>query len=178
MPLRTEIVDFAEEREQLREEMVEYAEEQANYDGENESRVQQLMSRGNQLDRYATVLRKIEDGEIEGLPAFDSVTLAGLSPGEINRVEDTTDANQGVRERDAWVAIGTHDESIPYVQHDPENVDQAAYEESVTYLVSNVPLPYIRWAEERISDLSHLGADEGNGYLQLVQEKRQDDSTN
>lgn len=175
MPLQTNTVDLEAEAERLRAEMAEVAEEQAEWDG-NDQQAQQLMARGNQLDRYAAILDAIRRGEVETVDAFDSVTVAGLSPGEINRVEDTVEANDGVRERDAWVAIGLRD--APFVEHDPDAITQEEFEDTVANIVSDVPLPFVRWAEEQISELSHLGADEGNGYLALVREKQAEQSQN
>lgn len=172
MPLQTETVDFDSEVERLTEEMEELADEQLQAQGDRQA--QQLLERGNQLDRFRTVLRKLAAGDIDTVEAFDSVEFGGLSPGEVNLVEDIVEEHPKVRERDAWVAVGTRD--APYVEHDPERLSQSAVEETIKRLVDDVPLPFLRWAEERISDLSHLGVDEGNGYLALLQERQSDEA--
>lgn len=164
MALRTETIDFEAEKERLREDMDDVAEKMSTFDGQSD-KAESLMGRGNQLQRFIDAL---EWAESEW--GMDSIEFASLSAGEVNRVEDTVNDNPTVRHRDAWVAIGTR--GAPYVKHDPEEIEQGDYEDSITHLVDTVPLPFIRWAEEQISDLSHLGTDEGNGFLDLVREKR------
>lgn len=169
MPLQTEYVDFEEERKRLYGEMEEIAEQQANWDGRDEH-ARQLMQQGNAIENQHTVLKALMEGDIQGVPAMEGVTLAGLTTGDVNRVEDIVEKHSSVRERDAWVAIGTID--APYLQHDPDgDFTMSEYEDTVL-AVTDLPLPYVRWAEGRISELSHLGADEGNGYLALVREKQ------
>ena len=169
MPLRTKTIDFDSETHRLTEKMDELAEQQANTT--NARQAEQLLERGTQLDRFSTVLEKLAAGEVETVEQFDEVELAGLSPGEVNLVADIVDEHERVRERDAWVAVGTH--NAPFVEHDPEEMTEEGIRKTIFRLVDDVPLPFVRWAEERISDLSHLGMDEGNGYLQRVKEKRQ-----
>lgn len=171
MPLQVKEIEFEAERERLREEMEDTAEEQAEWatgDGTNAEYLQQLQARGTTLQEYRRTLGKAIEGELEPLPAFDGVTLAGLSPGDINRAEDFADEHDNVRFRDAFVAIGTHD--APYLRHDPEGVTAEEYAATVGEIVDSVPLPFIRWAEERISDFSHLGGEMGNEYTRLLLE--------
>jgi hypothetical protein len=125
-------------------------------------RVQELTTQGNELNNQVNILQIIEDEW-----GIDTVTLKGLTAGDVNRVEDTVDRHESVRERDAWVALGTVD--APYVHHDPDAVAQADYEDTVATVV-DLPLSYVRWAEGNISELSHLSEAEGNGYIELVQE--------
>lgn len=163
MPLRTETIHFDAERDRLTEQMEDLAERQANWQDRDENRARELLRQGNALENQREVLAHLaEEWDRE------SVTLAGLTTGEVNLVEDTADKHDNVRERDAWVAIGTHD--APYLEHDPEDYTIDAYEDTVL-AVADLPLPYVRWAEAKIADLSHLGADEGNGYLALVRDK-------
>lgn len=167
MPLQTETVDLDAERERLHAEMEETAQEQAEWatgDGSNVEYVQQLQSRGTTLQEYRKILAWATESW-----GVESVTVAGLSPGDINRAEDFTDDNDGVRFRDAFVAIGTHD--APYVAHDPEAVRADEYEQTVMNIVDDVPLPFVRWAEEKIGELSHLGGEMGNEYTRLLLEK-------
>ena len=163
MALRTEYIDFEDERTRLMDRMEELAEKQAGF-AEDSTRAQRLLIEGNALNNQRNILEHLAEEW-----GVDGVELAGLTAGEVNRVEDTVENNPQVRERDAWVAVGTHD--APYLDHDPENIVQDAYEQTVVN-VTDLPLPYVRWAEAKISDLSHLGADEGNGYLALVRDKR------
>lgn len=174
MPLSVETVDLDAERERLRAEMEETAEEQAEWATGDHSNgsieyVQQLQSRGTTLQEYRAILEKAQNGDLEDLPAFESVTLAGLSPGDVNRAEDFADDNPDVRFRDAFVAIGTHD--APWLAHDPESVRDDDYEATVLNIVDDVPLPLVRWAEEYIGELSHLGGEMGNEYTKLLLEK-------
>lgn len=165
MNLQNKTIDFGEESERLRDEMEEVAERQVKYEG-NPEKEQELMQLGNELNNQINLLQILADEWGEG-----SVTLTGLTAGEVNRVEDTVEDNPGVRERDAWVAIGTRE--APYVEHDPDAVVQEDFEETVA-AVTDLPLAYVRWAEGRISELSHLSEESGNGYLELVREKQAD----
>jgi hypothetical protein len=165
MPLDTQSIEFAAERERLHEQMLELAEEQAELD-DTTQRANDLLQLGNELNNQRNILDHLsEEWDVDG------VSLAGLTAGEVNRVEDTVDGNPGVRERDAWVAIGTRE--APYLEHDPDAITQAEFEETVANVVE-LPLPYVRWAEGRISELSHLAEESGNGYLDLVRAKRDD----
>lgn len=163
MPLTEQEIHLPDERNRIREEMEDLAEEQANWDGKEEH-AQQLLQQGIELENQYNILEHVQD-EWD----VDTITLAGLTAGEVNRVEDTVEDNKGVRERDAWVAIGTRDG--PYLEHDPENTRQDEYEETVGN-VTDLPLSYVRWAEAKISELSHLNPDAGNGYLKLVRERQ------
>jgi len=168
MPLQTETINLSDERDRLREEMEEVAEEQADW-GFDTDQGQRLLQRGNELQTFISILEHVgEEWDV------DSVTLAGLSPGEVNRVSDFADAHEGVQERDPWVAVGTHD--APYVDHDPTAITEDGFEQTVMNIVDDVPLAYVRWAEARINELSHLGDGLGNGYLDLVLEKRREQS--
>lgn len=169
MPLRTEVVDLEAEQARLQEQMDEVAEKQLRWQDSDPEQAQQLLVRGNELNNQANILDILaEEWDVE------SVELAGLTAGEVNRVEDTVESNPGVRERDAWVAIGTRD--APYLEHNPDAVKQSEYEDTVTNVV-DLPLSYVRWAEQKISELSHLSEATGNGYLKLVREKQAAAST-
>lgn len=172
MPLRSEYVDFDSEIQSLQSDMNDLAEQASTLsDGDApEQQVQQVIQQGNELNNQINILRALQDGDVEGLPAVDGVELAGLTAGEVNLVEDVVDKHSSVRHRDAWVAIGTRDG--PYLEHDPsEGLTVGGVEDSVI-AVADLPLPYVRWAEERISQLSHLSEGEGNGFLELVSEKQ------
>lgn len=176
MPLQTETIDLADEQASLQAEMEETAEEQVQVkqqiddaDGEAQalqSRATSLLERGSKLDGYRRSMewaQEVWDAE--------TITLAGLTAGELNRVEDTVEEHSGVRERDAIVAAGTTD--APYLAHDPENVDREAFEETVVAVCDCAPA-FVRWAEERVSELSHLEGGTGNGYLSCVRAKQRD----
>jgi len=164
MPLQTKTFEFDAERERLRDEMNDVAEQQADWDFDTDQG-QRLLSRGNELQTFINILGVVDDQW-----DVDSVELAGLSPGEVNRVADFAESNDGVQERDPWVAVGTH--SAPYLEHDPENIRPGDFEATVGVIVDDVPLAYLRWAQSQINELSHLDDGLGNGYLDLVLEKR------
>jgi len=174
MALRTKTIDLEAERDRLQEQMADIAQQQADWeetvaesDGDNEAaarRVRQLTQQGNELNNQRNILAWAQDEW-----GVESVTLAGLTTGEVNRVEDTIEKIPAARERDAWVALGTHE--APYLDHEPRNITQDEYEQTVR-AVADLPLPYVRWAEAKISELSHLSEAEGNAYLELVQDKR------
>ena len=172
----TEEINLEQERDRLRDRMDDLAETQADWaDTANDpdepkqtrqkarQRIEQLTTQGNELNNQVNILQLIEDEW-----GISTVTLKGLSAGDVNRVEDIVDDYPAVRERDAWVALGTAD--APYLCHDPDDIAQADYEDTVQ-AVADLPLAYVRWAEGKISELSHLSESEGNGYIELVQEK-------
>ena len=178
MPIQTRAIDIDEERARLYDQMDEVAEEQAAYENPEATRYQQLLARGHQLQRYREILAWVAD-EWD----VDSIELAGLSPGEINRVNKLV-SETNATERDVYVTIGTVDDDVPYLQHAPEEVgeDTIAATQSIKQtlgkVVGETPLPYVRWAEERINDLTHPGVDEGNGYLSLLSEKQRAQMSN
>jgi len=174
--LETDEINLDAERDRLRDRMDSLADTQAEWaDTANDpdepeqtrqkarQRIEQLTTQGNELNNQVRILQLIEDEW-----GIESVTLKGLSAGDVNRVEDIVDDHPAVRERDAWVALGTAD--APYLCHDPDAVAQGDYEDTVQ-AVADLPLAYVRWAEGKISELSHLSESEGNGYIELVQEK-------
>lgn len=170
MPLREKRIDFESECERLQEQMEEVAEQQVELKKKGKpEKAEQVLIQGNELNNQKNILQALMDGGVEGVEPMDSILLAGLTAGEVNRVEDTVEDDVSLRERDAWVAIGTIEG--PYVHHDPGNVKQKEYEASC-HAVTDLPLPYVRWAEGRISELSHLAQEAGNGYIELVQAKQ------
>lgn len=172
MPLRTEHIQFEDEIQDLREDMNDLAEKASTLseNGAPDEQIKQVIHQGNELNNQINILEALQGGELESYDPVDGVTLAGLTAGEVNLVEDIVDKHESVRHRDAWVAIGTRDG--PYLEHDPsEGLSIGRVEDSVV-AVADLPLPYVRWAEEKISQLSHLSEGEGNGFLALVQEKQ------
>lgn len=165
MPLDTQTYDIETERERLQDEMERMAERQAEYEAKgNDRQARELLREGNELDnQHETLGRLADEWNVDG------VELAGLTVGEINLAEDVADENKEPRVRDTWVAAGTQE--APYLAHEPGNITKSDFEETVVN-VMDLPMPYVRWAEGKIADLSHLGADMGNGYLALVRDKR------
>lgn len=167
MVLSEHYIDFGEERARIREQMVKLADEQAALEEKGrEEKAQQILVQGNELNNQRNILETMaEEWGVDGL------TFKGLSAGDVNRVEDTVEDSPGVRERDAWVAIGTVEG--PYLEHDPDAVKQSEFADTVAN-VTDLPLPFVRWAEGRISEFSHLAEEKGNGYIELVQDRQTD----
>lgn len=171
MPFQTKRIEFADERDRLRGELEDAAEKQVTWeeralDGNEiaQQHVQQQAFRANRLQNQIQALEWAEaQWDVGG------IELAGLTAGEVNRAEDTVDEITEARERDVWVALGTR--NAPYLEHDPDEIRQEDLDRTIVN-VFDLPLAFVRWAESRISDLSHLGGDEGNAYGELLQEKR------
>lgn len=172
MPLQTQTIDLNAEIQRLQSEMEEVAEKHATLTANDapDEQATQVLQQGNNLNNQINVLTALQDGALEGYDPVESVTLAGLTAGEVNLVEDIVDGNAGVRHRDAWVAIGTREG--PYLEHDPESQLSVGGVKPSVVSVADLPLPYVQWAEQKISELSHVSEEEGNGFLELVQEKQ------
>lgn len=168
MALHTETVDLAAERERLREKMDEVAAKQVEWQG-NPEKAQQLLEVGQRLNNQINILEWAEDGW-----GVESITFGCLSEGERNFIDQFCDDHPDVAERVPYVALGTHD--APYLAHDPDDIGapdfDADFEATVHTLVSDVPIPFVEWAESKVGETSFLEGREGNGYLELVREKQ------
>lgn len=168
MPLQTETIDIDEEIERLGEEMDDVADEQAEWldggHGWEHSRVQQLFERGGQLDQHRSGLRWLREER-----DAETVTLSGLTAGETHLVQDLAD--EGVMLEAAYISVGTTE--APWLAHDPDKSLDANREDvkDTARNVVDLPNPLVKWAEERIHDLTSPGDDEGNGFMGLLQEK-------
>lgn len=177
MPLDSQAVSFDDARSDLEDRMDEVADRQLDASGPTAKRLLEL---GQDINAQINVLRKLENGNVDVYDAegnhvrtweFGSARLLGLTAGDINLVEDVVEDDDRVRPRDAWVAIGSED--VPYIAHDRSDWSRSDFEETIENVV-DLPLPYIEWAEARITELSHLDEEAGNGYLELVREKQQE----
>jgi len=162
MPLQTEYYDFDDEQARLETEMQEIAEKEA--EAEREEFRSRYRQRGTRLQRYRAGLKWADDEW-----TADGVELAGLAVGDVNLVQDLADENDAIRVRDCWVARGTLSEDLPYVLHDPSGVHKSDLQKSVGYIVDHLQVSFVRWAEERIHELTHP-TDEGNEYRRLLAE--------
>lgn len=171
MPLRTEYINFNDEIQSLKDEREDIADRVAQMDDDTPSRLaQRAISNGNDLHNQINILEALRDGDVDDLPAVEGVELAGLTDGEIALVEDVVDKHSNVKHRHPWVAIGTREG--PYLEHDPEEALSVDAVEETVVRVGDLPRPYVEWAEEKISQLSHLSEEQGNGFLRLVSEKQ------
>lgn len=162
MPLSTETYDLDAERDRLTEEMAEYADQQADAPVGSDA-ARQAAQHGQRAERLRAGVAWAADTW-----DADSVTLAALTNGERHRVRDTAEESP-YKHGDCYVAAGTYD--APYLEHDPENVNQSDFEDTVKRVVDAHPA-FVDWAESRISDLSRVGADTGKSYRDLVLETR------
>lgn len=173
MPLRTETVDLDDARADVYEQMADVAEQQVEWQHDAD-KSEALLDAGQQLQGQHNAL-----GWAMAEWDVDTVTFATLSEGERNYVANFCEDHPDVSERVPYVAIGTHD--APYLCHDPGAINSpdfdSDFEATVATLVSEVPVPFIAWAESKIGDLTQLGDESGNEYMELVREKQADEST-
>lgn len=162
----TVTIDIADERERLKSKMDDVADRQVDIALEDETGVAQqelsrLQSRGTDLQEYRDALEAWD---------VDEITVRKLTAGDSYFLADFVDDNQGIAEDAAFIAIGTVD--APYLEHDPDSFkrDPEAVLETVG-AVCDLDIPVSNWLEERISELSHLGAGTGNEYTNLLLDK-------
>jgi len=164
MALRTKEIDLEAEQNRLRDEMEEVAEKLVEWQ-DDPQKAQGYMEAGEELRSQINALEWArEQWDV------DSVTLAELSEGERTRVDHFVDDHEGIAERVPFVAVGTHD--APYLEHDPENVTEEDFKETVQTLVDDVRIPFITWAESKIGSLSGLDEGNSNEFTELVQAKQ------
>jgi hypothetical protein len=162
MPLHTREYDIDDEIERLDTQRREKAAQQAEYPP-SEPAAQQLASEGQRADRFrAGLLWLREEFDVE------TITLSALTNGERRRVSHTDDEEPYDRS-DIYVAAGTYD--APWLAHDPENVAQGDFEETVRAITDLHPA-LVDWCEHQLSDLGGVSGDTGKSYATLVLEKR------
>lgn len=177
MSFTSEVIEFESERERLLSEMEDNTDEQTEIALNDETGVAsdyltQLQNRGTTLQQYRNILNGWADEEL----GVSKVEITGLTFGDSLFLQDLLDDNPGVNHTPAFVAIGTVDG--PYLEHNPESFKRER--DAVLETVSNVndlPIPFVRWLEERIGDKSHLGEDMGNEYTNLLVGKLMDKAT-
>lgn len=170
MPLNTQTIQFEDEIKSIEEDMDDLASRQASMPPDADGH-EMLLNQGRQLNNQRNILQKLREGDVDGLPEMESITLAGLTEGEKNIVEDFIDDHESVRHETAWVAVATR--QAPYLQHDPEDALNPNVIEDTVVAVGDLPIPFVDWVEAKSSELSYLSESRGNGYLELVRDKQQ-----
>jgi len=174
MPLRTEHINFDEEVQRLEHEREELAEQVAEADDAPERLVQE----GRELDAHLQGVRWARDraARDDAVGAWDrdvdGIDLAGLTGGEFGHVEDAVVADALDRgdtrvgdglTRIYYVAKATRD--APYVD------DTMSFEDRI-HAVSQLPVPFLKWAKSRVDELTRVGGEEGNSFDDLVAAKQ------
>ena len=170
MPLDTATIDLEAEREDLLEAREDLAEKLAGI-GPSNPAYDDLENQGKRIDNRL-------EGIEWALDAWDdtTVTLAAPNGGEFGKVEDriaeasgNTDVEPGQgASRVYMVAQGTVE--APYV-------DGAETFEAKLSATAQLPVPYLKWANDRINELMSVGNGERRSFGALVAAKRQEQST-
>jgi|GEM_PF-5607103 len=170
MPLETATIDLEAEREDLLEAREDLAEKLASIEPSNPA-YDGLEDQGKRIDNRL-------EGIEWALAEWDdtTVTLAAPNGGEFGKVEDriaetsgNTDVEPGQgASRVYMVAQGTVE--APYVD------DAETFEERLS-ATSQLPVPYLKWANDRINELMSVGNGERRSFGALVAAKRQEQST-
>lgn len=171
MPLREETYNLAEEVDRIEAELQDIAEQVADLDANNPAR-QDLLEDGQSLDAQLKGVRWAktahEDDAVGVWDAdTDEIRLGGLTGGEFGRLQDDisgADLGQG-GVRTIMVARGTLD--APYVPADGDE-DQAVGN------TSQLPVTYLKWAQNRINDLTTLGGNGGPGFEDYLEAAHRD----
>ena len=168
MPLQTTKFVIEDEIARLEAERRELADAVADLDPDNpmfETTVQE----GNRIDQF---LSGLEYARTEW--DVESVTLIGLTGGEIRRMKNHLDdeiQRQQLTVRKNWreavyvVAFGTA--AAPYVD------DSMNSAQRIDAVDGELPDGYLAWAEQQINDLSTVGNERRVSFSELVMEKRQ-----
>lgn len=175
MTLREETVNLDDEVERLKDATREKAEQVADLDEDvPEEIVAELRRQGDELDAQLAGVRWARDRahESEVVPRWDEpvdeLTFAGLSAGEVGRIEDDVEDGGAGMVRVMWVAHGTVD--APYV--DPD----MTVEERIG-AVAQLPIGFVKWAEARVDDLSTVEGNGGKRFDDWLADAKQETST-
>ena len=176
MPLRTETYTFAEEIERLEQRCQEIAEQAVDLEDGN-PRKQELLAEGQQLDAQLAGVRWAQTAhEDEVVPTWSddvsAITLGGLTGGEFGRIEDdltTSGADVGKGATRVHLAeAGTVD--APYL-------DSSMGERERISAVAALPLPFLKWAEDRVNHLTGVGEGNGKSFGDMLQDAQATTST-
>lgn len=176
MVLQTETYELDDEAQRLQENLDELKEMRQDMAGDHPAQGELA----SLVDSLNTQLHGVEWArdkahEFDAVPSWeepvDAITLAGLDSGGVARVEDNLpEGAGGGAVRNESVAAGSlHPgdkevedcdyievpEPAPYVGAEQSDEDRLA-------VVAGLPDPFVRWAEQRIDDLTTLS---GNGQL-------------
>lgn len=165
MPLETTTYDIESELADLESEREELAEQVADA-GTESNAIQQLIEKGQRLDRYMAGLQWYVD-EYDA----DEITLGALTNGERHQVRDTADkiGSDMAGRQNAYVAMGTVDGA--YLEHDPDAIRQDRYEETIANVTDLHPA-FVDWIENEVTQMGRMGEDTGNSFEELVLEKK------
>lgn len=164
MPLETQTFDLGDEMDQMEREREEAADQLATL-GEDSPATDQLIEKGQRLDRFISGLAWFR-AEFE----TDTVTLGALTNGERNRIQNVVaDASGAGVQQNAYVAQGTID--APYAAHDAEETVMGDFKDTVA-AVADLHPAFVDWAEREITDLGRMGGETGNSFRDLVLAKR------
>ncbi|WP_049986826.1 hypothetical protein [Halobellus rufus] len=169
MPLQTQHYDLEDEVQRLEQKRRDLAAEARDLDADDPRRGE-IAQENNDIETWLDGLEGVLDPPEEStVPQFEAVTLAGLAGGEYGHVEDTlvdaalTRGDDSVgkgAERVHLVAKGTVD--APYLD------DEMGHERQVAVTGSRLPLGYLKWAENRIEEMSSVGNGERESFESLV----------
>lgn len=175
MPLQEEHVRFDEEIQRLEQEREDLAIQLAGLEDDNPV-ANELAERGQTIDSYLQGLYWARDqaASDENVPVWDAdvdgITLAGLTGGEFGQVEDEVVSDTIARGDDRvgegalrvyYVAKGTVD--APYVDDGMEFEQQVA-------AVSQLPITFLKWANNKVDDLTTVGGNLETSFGELLAE--------
>jgi len=167
MPLRTETYDFDEEEQRLEDKIEELDDV---LDDVDDADIQQRFeTERTQLQTHLEGVRWARDEahDAEYAPMWDedvdAVELGGLTGGEFGALEDDVGEHGGGSGavRVYQVAKGTVD--APYV-------DDSMDDDQLVATVSNLPVAYLKWAQNRIDALTGVGGNGETNYRALYEE--------
>jgi len=177
MPLQTDYYDLREEVQRLEERRRELAADARDLDPGDPDR-QELIQENNDIEAWLDGLVGVLDPPAGvSIPQFDEVTLAGLTGGEYGRIEDTLvdaaldrgdDSVGNGAQRVHLVAKGTVE--APYVD------DDAGYDQRVA-AAAQLPLGYLKWAEDRIEAMTSVGNGERESFETLLAASSESDDS-
>ena len=173
MTLREEKLRFDEEIERIEAERQDLAEEVARMDEDDPER-QQKAQRGGDLDVHLDGLEWAQTAhEDDAVPQWgadvNSITLAGLTAGEYGGMEgevaEAAERGQSPQQvqRVYQVRVGTVD--APYISDEMTETQETAS-------VAGLPIGFIKWAYDRIDNLSSVGNGERASFSVLLAEKQ------
>ena len=174
MPLREETLRFDEEIERIEAERDELADVVAEADA-NTQAVAQKAQRGTELDAHLDGLEWAQNAHDDAdVPVWEddveAITLGGLTGGEYGALEQDLSEAQANSDRGALgaqrvyqVRAGTVD--APYLDASAADTEQLA-------AVASLPVGFLKWAQDRIDDLSSVGNGDRQSFDDLVSERR------
>lgn len=149
------VADLDDQRRELAEQAAEATGDERRY----------LMEIGKRTDRMRNALRWLRDEH-----DCEEITLAGLTGGEVARLEDAADSGESGKQRVLRVCLGS--EAAPWVV---DGVDDFADEQQKR--VAELPDGLLKYLASRITDLSDPLGGQGNeqSFEELLREQATDD---